>query len=161
MIVLGLDPGLDGAYAFYSPDTGYLSVHDTPTMGDKKKRSINAAQLASDIRCHLPFPISPFGVTAFVEDVHAMQGWGSGSVFRFGESKGVLFGVLGALGIPIFRVAPQTWKKKFGLSRDKGASRKLIIEMFPKQADRFARVMDDNRAEAALIAKYGAQKLKE
>jgi len=157
MIVLGFDPGLDGAIAIYWPDTNKLVVHDTPTMGDKKRRCINAAQLShliqQEIKEDMPW------VAAFVEDVHAMIGWGIGSAFRFGESKGVLFGVLGALNIPTRRVAPQTWKKKLGLSRDKDASRKLAIETWPHHADLFARVKDDNRAEAALIAKYGWSQL--
>ena len=94
--------------------------------------------------------------TAYLEDVHAMIGWGIGSAFRFGESMGVVQGVLGALGVPLFRVSPQKWKKALGLSREKDASRKLATETFPKYAELFARCKDDNRAEAALLAKYGA-----
>ena len=45
------------------------------------------------------------------------------------------------------------------MSRDKGVSRSVAIQRFPKNAADFARVMDDGRAEAALIALYGAEML--
>lgn len=155
MIVIGIDPGLVGAVAFYDPDADTIDIVDTPTMGDGKKRVINAALLAEHIGDR-----TAGQAVAYLEDVHAMIGWGIGSAFRFGESKGVIQGIIGALGIRLFRVSPQKWKKALGLGRDKDSSRKLAIEMFPKHAELFARVKDDNRAEAALIAKYGSDELK-
>jgi hypothetical protein len=39
-----------------------------------------------------------------------------------------------------------------GLHSDKGESRALAMRLWPDHGDRFARVKDDGRAEAALIA---------
>jgi crossover junction endodeoxyribonuclease RuvC len=157
MIVIGIDPGLSGAVAFYDPDHDTIDVFDTPTIGNKKQRVINAplfsSQIEERVKDHMPW------VTAYLEDVHAMIGWGIGSAFRFGESKGVVQGIIGALAIKLVRVSPQKWKKALGLSRDKDSSRKLAVEIFPKHAGLFARVKDDNRAEAALIAKYGCTEM--
>jgi crossover junction endodeoxyribonuclease RuvC len=56
-------------------------------------------------------------------------------------------------------VTPAKWKKHFGLNRDKGVSRSKATERFPEYANLFSRVKDDGRAEAALIALYGAEQL--
>ena len=92
---------------------------------------------------------------AWVEDVHSMPGQGVASTFKFGRSVGVVEGALSALGIPIRWVSPAKWKKAMGLPADKGAARRRAIELWPDHAHLFARVKDDGRAEAALIAEYG------
>jgi hypothetical protein len=72
----------------------------------------------------------------------------------YGELKTCLF----FAGIPTFEVDPSTWKKSMHLSADKNASRALASQYFPDSADQWSRVRDDGRAEAALIAYYGARK---
>lgn len=150
--ILGIDPGLDGALALYWPVDGMLIVHDTPTIGDKKQRVVNAAEVAHILRANMP-------TVAILEEVHAFQKSGASSAFRFGESKGIIVGIVGALEIPLYRVTPQRWKKHFNITRDKDVARKLATERFPQAASLFARVMDEHRAEAALIARYGAETL--
>ena len=151
--ILAVDPGLSGAIALYWPSHVMLLVYDTPTMGTAKKKRINVTGLIDLLEPRIP-------AAAFVEDVHAMIGWGSGSIFRFGESKGAVLGVIGAMRIPVHLISPQVWKKSFGLSSDKEMARLRAIELFPRHAKLFARKADHNRAEAALIALYGAQFLK-
>jgi crossover junction endodeoxyribonuclease RuvC len=150
--ILGVDPGLNGALALYWPADRMLIVHDTPTIGDSKQRVVNAAEVALILQARVP-------VAAFIEDVHAVQKSGASSAFRFGESKGIVLGVLGAMQIPLHRVSPQRWKKHFQITRDKDVARKLATEFFPQHSGLFARVMDEHRAEAALIARYGAETL--
>ncbi len=96
---------------------------------------------------------------AVVERVSAMPGNGAVSMFNFGRSYGDVRGVIGALDIPLHFVTPQKWKKHFGLTSDKDQSRLRAIRMFPAVADQFKRKKDDGRAEAALIALYGAEVL--
>jgi crossover junction endodeoxyribonuclease RuvC len=43
------------------------------------------------------------------------------------------------------------------LSADKNASRQRAIETWPEHVRTFARVRDDGRAEAALLALFGAR----
>jgi crossover junction endodeoxyribonuclease RuvC len=45
------------------------------------------------------------------------------------------------------------------LSSDKDTSRQLAMQRFPDYAEKFVRKKDDGRAEAALIALYGAEVL--
>ena len=93
---------------------------------------------------------------AVVEIVHAMPKQGVSSSFNFGVSYGIALGIVGALKIPSFHVSPGKWKKYFGLSADKEEARKLAIDKWPGCLH-FRHKKDHGRAEAALIALYGAQ----
>jgi len=73
-------------------------------------------------------------------------------MFTFGRGLGIVEGVALGAGIPVRWVSPAKWKRALGLSADKGASRRRAIELWPAQSAMFARVKDDGRAEAALIA---------
>jgi crossover junction endodeoxyribonuclease RuvC len=66
-------------------------------------------------------------------------------------------GVLAALEIPTNYVTPQSWQKAVGARGGKDASRARAAELFPAYAANFTRKKDDGRADAALIAWYGAQ----
>lgn len=56
-------------------------------------------------------------------------------------------------------MAPTSWKRAVGLSlASKDASRSEAIRRWPQHAALFARVKDDDRAEAALIAVAGLLK---
>ena len=147
--ILGIDPGISGAIAFYFPDhPERVAVEDMPVAaGD-----VDAVTLANRIRAMAPDVV-------FLERVGAMPGQGVSSMFKFGRAYGTAIGVIGAAAIPLYLVTPATWKKAFRLSPDKEMSRALALRMFPSVADSFKRKKDDGRAEAALIARYGAETL--
>lgn len=156
MIVYGIDIGVTGAIAAMR-NGELLGVTDIPahlvSMGSVK-RQIDAAGVAAVIREWR----TQYGVDselAVLERVSSMPGQGVASVFSLGHSFGALQGVVAALGVPSVVVAPQTWKRAVGLGRDKAQSRALASRMFPSHAGRWARAMDHNRAEAALLAAYG------
>jgi len=156
MMVLGVDPGLTGALAFFDPDTGLLIVRDMPTVevvrNGKKKNEISPQMLANLVREH--------NVTAaFVERVGAMPGQGVSSVFSFGRSLGIVEGVLAALELSTTIIPPQTWQKAVNLRGGKDGSRARAAELFPRDAGLFARKKDDGRADAALIAWTCATKI--
>ena len=154
MLIYGIDPGFTGAIALYWPDAGKLEVHDMPVMKNPKGKTI----------------INPHGVLdilaneggkslAVLEQVGAMPGQGVSSMWRFGQGVGHLEMACAACKLPLKYVTPATWKKHFNLSRDKGVSRGVAMQRFPDQAQQFSRAKDDGRAEAALIALFGAEKL--
>ena len=154
MTILGIDPGASGGLAFFDVERGLLDVFDMPIVsvkrGGKNKREVSAAMLnaiigARDIDA------------AFVEKVGAMPGQGVSSMFQFGRSVGIIEGVLAALEIPTNYVTPQVWQKAVGARGGKDASRARAAELFPAYAANFTRKKDDGRADAALIAWYGAQ----
>jgi crossover junction endodeoxyribonuclease RuvC len=144
--ILGIDPGLSGALGFYFPAVGRVALEDAPTADGE----INSPALAARIRAFTPAMI-------VLEQVHAMPKQGVSSTFTFGASYGQIRGVVGALGIPLYLVTPRKWKKHFQLSADKEESRGRAIQLFPANAERLTRKKDHGRAEAALLAKYGAE----
>ena len=153
MIVLGIDPGLSGALAFYDTVSEALVVMDMPTVevtrNGKSKREVSPA-LVADM-------VAGKGVEkAFMERVSAMPGQGVSSMFSFGRSSGVVEGVLAAYEIPTTLVTPQAWMKAMGVRAGKDGSRERAMQLFPQYADQFARKKDNGRSDAVLIAKYGA-----
>lgn len=143
---MGVDPGISGAIAFFFPDQrAGISAYDVPTIG----KEIDSAALYDIIQKYKPD-------LAVVELVHSMPKQGVSSSFNFGCSYGVAKGVIGACKIPTIYVAPTKWKRFFGLSSDKEQSRALAINTWPF-SDHFRRKKDDGRAEAALLALYGAK----
>lgn len=145
--ILGVDPGLSGAVAFYFPaHPERVAVEDMPVAGGE----VSAALLAEIVVSFQPS-------LAVIEQVAAGHGWGRSACFNFGRSVGDVRGVLGALAIPIKYVSPKAWKKHYHLPADKDESRARALQLFPSCAEHFKRKKDDGRAEAALIAKYGAE----
>lgn len=154
-MILGIDPGAKGAVCFFDPQGGAFEVHDTPTImvkrGTTNKVEINPQALAAIIKLQ---PVRH----AVIEKVGAMPKQGVSSMFQFGRSVGMIEGVLAALTIPVTFVTPQAWRKALNVREGKDGSRARACELFPKYAHLFARVKDDGRAEAALIAYFGTIK---
>jgi len=150
MNIIAFDPGLNGSRAVLSRD-GLVVADDLPTIGEGTQRRVDAANLADLIREYAPYSV------AVVEQVHAMPGNGTASMFRFGQAYGTLLGVLGAIAIPVRLVTPTQWKKAMGLDSSAETSRARAIETWPHHAGLFSRKRDHNRAEAALLALWGAR----
>ena len=151
MIYIGIDPGFSGAIAFYAPKENIVSIYDMPVYQNAKgKTEINLYELHEILEPETDEPHM-----AIIEQVAAMRGQGVTSMFRFGQSYGATQMAVAAHKIPMQFVTPAKWKSYLGLSRDKGVSRSLASQRFPKQADLFSRAKDDGRAEAALLALYG------
>lgn len=148
-LVIGVDPGKSGALAVLDGST-LVAIHDMPVAG----KIISPALLDELVHNHVdPLADAPYGV-AVIEDVHAMPGQGVASMFSFGRSLGVVEGVLAGNGFGLRYVTPAAWKRAMRLTTDKGASRRRACELWPNRAAWFARVKDDGRAEAALIARW-------
>lgn len=156
MIILGIDPGLSGALAFYDTSEGSVDIIDMPVLeivrNGKKKREVSAQALANQL-------VGRNVTAAFLERVNAMAGQGVTSVFSFGRSSGIVEGVLAAYDIPTTLVTPQAWQKAVGQRAGKDGSRERAMQLFPAQADLFQRKKDDGRSDAVLIAYYGAKSL--
>jgi len=147
--VIGIDPGVSGAMAIIV-DGELTDVIDTPSI-DKR---VNAAMVTQWFRNwqHTVGRIDH----VVIENVHSMPGNSGRSMFAFGRALGVVEAVPQSLGLVVAYASPQTWKKSMGLiGKDKNASRQLATDLYPSWAQTFARVKDDGRAEAALIATFG------
>jgi len=159
MIVFGIDPGFGGGIAKLTAlrEIGLAfdetaTVQDMPTTpGAKGKTELNMHDLyrALDIGGH--------PAVVWLERVGARPGQGVSSMFRFGQQLGAIEMAATAHGHRLRYVTPGVWKKHFGLSSDKGVARGEAARRFPGIAGQFSRVKDDGRAEACLIALYGAE----
>lgn len=151
-LILGLDPGISGAYALYDAHNDHLRfTRDFPTKKEKTKNRIDSFAFNNAIGIYaseIQF--------AVLEDVHAMTGQGVTSMFTFGEAKGLISGIVSAYNIPIYGVDPSVWKLSMGLSYKKELSVAKAIKLFPKiQRDVWEGGKGHNRAEAALLAYFG------
>lgn len=155
--IIGIDPGLSGAVACLDVSTHDVTILDMPTYkGKTGKVVVNSMELLEILE---PPSSEPGSVFAVLEQVWARPKEGVSSAFRFGRAYEACVTSLAAHKYDVRDVTPPVWKKYFGLKSDKGLSRGLAIQRFPRQAALFKRVKDDGRAEAALIALYGKEKL--
>ena len=155
--MIGIDIGTHGAVAVLEETGELLAALDMPCLNDgpAKRRSVNAPLLAQLV-------YETHATKAFVELVGARPREGAVGAFAFGRSRGVIEGVLAAAGVPVRFLTPPTWKRAVGIApgRDgaKDAARSEAIRRWPGKAGLFARVKDDGRAEAALIAVAGLKR---
>lgn len=152
-LILGIDPGLDGACAVIQDGAAF--VWDTPTTQEtmasgKHQRHVDGAGIAAELRGGM---LDAVAVEAVIEHVWSSPQQGVRSAFTMGEGLGVWLGVLAALGIPVRWVTPRAWKKAVGLQvgADKEASRAVALRLFPACAQALSRKKDHGRAEALLI----------
>jgi hypothetical protein len=143
--IIGIDPGKQGAFAVFDDAGGtfFVKTYDMPGTLDGKRQLISDIGVVKCAWLERPFYPQIIGIKNAVT-----------IATTYGELKACLF----FAGIPTFEVDPSTWKKSMHLSTDKNASRSLASQHFPDQSNQWARVKDDGRAEAALIALYGWMK---
>ena len=153
MTIVGIDPGKSGALAILHPD-GSVRFFDVPTIklrGKDRPAWTEWVNVWSDaLRWASPDMI-------VIEDIAARPGQGVTSMFTFGRTLGFVHGICASVvDCPIYFVTPSVWKVKMGLlNSDKGASREKCRSLYPSIAPSVARVKDDGRAEALLLAHYG------
>ena len=147
--ILAIDPGVEGGIAFFFPaNAGHILAEDIPTAGGE----VDTDALAARIRQMAPN-------VAIIERASSRPGQGVASTFKFGQAFGALKATCSVLAIPTYIVTAGTWKRHFSLDADKERSRALAIRFWPG-AGCFSRKKDHGRAEAALIARYAAERLK-
>jgi hypothetical protein len=101
----------------------------------------------------------------FIEKVGGIGKQSASKSFQFGLNTGILHGMVYSNLIPLEFVTPQKWKAHFSLKRPidaknsafKTMSRGKASSLLPQFAHLWALAKHDGRAEATLIAIYGAQ----
>ena len=141
--ILGVDPGITGGIAFLFANR--VVAEDIPTAGGE----VDVDTLVRRVREMQP-------ALAIIERANAMPKQGVASTFKYGVAYGALRTVVALCNIPYRLVTPGKWKNHFGLDSDKEKSRALAIQFWPG-CGYFARKKDHGRAEAVLIARYGAE----
>lgn len=151
MSIIGIDPGKTGALALLRPN-GDLLVEDVPTFKIGSKTTVDHYGLARIVDAW-----APETPDVFLELVGTRPGEGAVGAFDFGRTYGLLLGICAAHFLKVHLVTPASWKAAMKVKGDKDESRRAACAAFPQQSALFARKKDDGRAEAALIASYGAR----
>lgn len=155
-LILGIDPGLHGALALFDPTTSELKVFDVPTLNvgraKAKKLIVDEYALARAID-----DVAAQVGDVWLEQVGTRPGEGAVGAFSFGRTYGLIRGICTANFLPINDVTPQKWKGGLGILADKDHARKRASEMLPRSAHLWPLKKHADRAEAALIAIYGAR----
>jgi crossover junction endodeoxyribonuclease RuvC len=141
--ILGVDPGITGGIAFLFANR--VVAEDIPTAGGE----VDVDTLVRRIREMQP-------ALAIIERANAMPKQGVASTFKYGVAYGALRTTVALCNIPYRLVTPGKWKAHFHLDADKEKSRALAIQLWPG-CGYFALKKHHGRAEAALIARYGAE----
>lgn len=147
-LVLGVDPGLTGAWAMLDASGGLVAVEDLPVIRDGRLAWIDADALFSRL-------LEVRGgktMRAVVERVHAMPRNGSQAAFSQGATLGSILAALQLVRARIELVPPAVWKRAAGLTSDKGLSLDRARLLFPDAP--LDRKKDHGRAEALLIAAH-------
>lgn len=147
-MILAIDPGKTGAIALVDRQGILVDVADLEPLyaGPVLSPSLLRATIL-DLCCDLPGE-----VWACVVEAVNSHGMGRQSAFNFGQSLGTCRSVPVCLGIRVVDVTPTTWKRAMALTADKDVARARAADRWPDHADKFRRVKDDGRAEAALLA---------
>ena len=158
---MGVDPGAYGALAFLTITEGFpthLECVDIPTGKVGRRTHVDAWALARkvDERCtekHEPLAaliLEQGGVRPQNGRVGARTFW-----LGLGEVRGVF----AAHFVPLEEVSPAVWKRAMRVTADKGSSLYRASSVFPQWSAQWALAKQHGRAEAALIALWGANHL--
>jgi crossover junction endodeoxyribonuclease RuvC len=156
--VVGVDPGLSGAFAFLNIEECTIRLVDMPTFEfetNKRRVKIDPYTIVNELRAQELLHV-------YLEEVYASPQMGVVSAFSFGEGKGMIEGIVAGLGVPLTQVKPARWKKDMRVPADKRAACMRASQLIPGAASHFKGPRGgilDGRAEAAILALYGALEL--
>lgn len=170
-VYLGIDVGKKGFLALNKGDNDFefysIEDNDAYKLGD----------IMSDIKLRYP------NVVCVIEQVHALYGSSASSTFQFGETNGLLKGLLIANKISYHLVQPKAWQKEMWDNKDvvfeyttiskkdgehrikkvatKATSTNAAKRIFPmidfRRTER-CKNLDDNKIDATLLSEYGRRK---
>lgn len=148
--VLGIDPGVIGAWALVTVEGRLVDAGHLPVVGEGKQRMISPALLHQRLT-----PYVDCFHTVVMERVQSSPQQGVSTAFKFGRAYGCLEGFFQGSGCTIEYITPQAWKRHCGLRGGpayKDLSRVMALNRWPGAAALLQRKKDVDRAEAALIA---------
>lgn len=180
---VGIDPGVTGAICAIIEGAPMPAIFDMPvqqhTTGTKKKptkrnvldvirlRNILAKLKAESTDMYavvettaMRSAIRPSGHTCPIcRAPHMIVNQGVASQGSFMKAGGMIVGVLVGLGIGYEEVAANVWTAEvFHGPSEKLDHRQLAAALYPVVASKLARVKDDGRADALLIADYAKRR---
>lgn len=148
-LFLGVDPGKKGAWALLKADGTLLAVEPLPYLGDRIDVLALDEAWADAWRPHL------ITAAANIEYPMAVQGQSGGE--KTFINFGILISAATRVGAPLHLPRPHIWKGKLNLSKDKTASVRMALDLWPAWREKFVGPRGgglDGMAESALIAEH-------
>lgn len=162
--IVGIDPGLTGAFCFmsFSPTTKKV----TEVLFEKmfiigREPDFKSLTAIFNEMCGVRH--------IFLEKVSAMPHQGVSSVFKFGRVVGALQALAASIEVPLTQVSPQTWQREIheGISKvdvflPKARSLIAAQRLFPQLnllASEKSKKPHKGYVDALLIAEYGRRHL--
>lgn len=153
-LFLGVDPGKKGAWALLKADGTLLAVEPLPYLGDRiDVKALDEAWVELREPDRRPFSLK--AIAANIEYPMAVQGQSGGE--KTFINFGILISAAERCGATIHLPRPHVWKGKLNLSKDKSASVRLAVDLWPAWREKFVGPRGgllDGMAEAALIAEH-------
>jgi crossover junction endodeoxyribonuclease RuvC len=153
-LVLGIDPGIRGALTVVALQDGapkLVAAIDIPVVGTGAKERADTIAIREWVSQHDVRH-------AYIERAQAMPKQGASSGFKYGRAVGAIEATIALCGIPVTMVEPSVWEKFHKLrGKDKEGSRQRALQLFPEAHALLARKLDHGRAEAGLLALFGAR----
>lgn len=148
---IGIDPGKSGAIVLLYID-GSVDKIAMPVAGKALDIAAACEWIYDRVKDRNPI--------AIIEKVHSMPGQGVSSTFSFGFNVGVMHGIITSMMIPLYVVAPPTWKRIIlkDTKKDKDAAIAFCRRTYPSVsllATERSRVPHIGIADALCIAHYG------
>lgn len=156
-MVIGCDPGVTGAICLLQAGQ-LLECEDIPVTANgmptgKVTRWVDVLALDTMLQdWSTRHDFARGFVSAAIERPIPMHSLPSTTTASSFDTFGVMRAVLGIRVGEAQAVEPREWKKFFGLSPDKNASRAMALKFYPDAPVK--RVRDHNRAEAILVAHW-------
>ena len=155
MKILGVDPGIHGGLAIVIANgdgmAQLVDAIDIPVTGVAAKERVDPIAIRVWAETHKP-------QYAIIERAQAMPRQGSSSGFKYGRATGAIEAVIACCRIPTTIIEPSAWKKFPGLrGGEKESGRQRALQLFLAAHALLTRKKDHGRAEATLIALYGAK----
>lgn len=161
MFIVGIDPGATGALALVDAvDDTLLDVYDMPILKLKIGATVSSQVAVGALETIFQKFMARGALHVYIEQVGSTPGKGAVQMFRFGENFGILKGVVHMLACPVTYVSPAEWKRAIRCPREKDGARIRASQLFPLWSAAFTRGKDDGRAEASMLALYGARHMR-
>jgi crossover junction endodeoxyribonuclease RuvC len=153
-LIIGIDPGINGAIAVIDVKNDTVEVFDVPTvLVEASGRKKTARKKSEYDKLSMSALLSKYAkrkVAVRMEQVHAMPGQGVTSMFNFGRGVGLWEGMFAAFGWEPEFVTPQAWKKEYGDRLFKSMTKPDILKEMKKA--------DYNRASLTKRREYDEAK---
>lgn len=157
-VILGIDPGKTGAMVWLDTLYGILTIMDNEEWANPHDPAAALHDILSLCKKTKLVCIEAQHTRA-TYDASGKRKQGLASTWTYAEHYGTILGCLAALQVPVHKVEPAVWKALMHLDKDKKKSLELARKLWPNDLDKFKRIKDHGRAEAALLAEFGKRYL--